>query len=248
MTTEELAQRYSLEARDFWEQSFKGKRGSATHIIKHQAVMRIAVQEKIIFGAPDWIHQGENGIYAMRLEAYSANNPEVVMWSIGEADRSNSHNAVEKKFPIAMCEKRAKDRVTLALLDTFLETPLEIGLSSEIESEDFDKREAEEAEEAEEYELQPLNQQDYDQRVLLFTVVNMQKKAQKEGEEGTAEIKALCHKSFGRDKPQELTPDQLKGFVQHLTEAWSLDNDHLDDCCLQASIDIKDYHYVSDVA
>lgn len=237
MTTEGLIEKYTLKEADFWTQSFGS--GPDRYIIKHDAVMRIAVSEQIVFSAPDWVTTGDNGIYVLTVTARSKKKPEIEIWSCGESNRNNTRNSVEKVYPVAMAEKRAKDRATLALLDWLLETPLENKLYSEIEAADFEKKS--EADDFEDQGSEPLNQQEHDQRVLLLTIASMQEAAQKVGGEGTAEIIVLCQKSFGHGSVRDLTVEQLKEFIQHLTVEWSLDNDQVDACCNQAAINIKDY-------
>ena len=55
---------------------------------------------------------------------------DVVMWKTGEADNKNCKNL----YYFAMAEKRAKDRVCLALINAY-----EYGIYSDVEADDFKK-------------------------------------------------------------------------------------------------------------
>lgn len=98
-----------------------------TLVLYHKAYEVIAAQENIKFDPPTVIEgNGANKIVSLLVVGHMGDRSE---WSIGEAAPSNCAN----KYPYAMAEKRAKDRVIGKL----------VGLAqyvySEDEAEDFKK-------------------------------------------------------------------------------------------------------------
>ena len=81
-----------------------------TPVILHKACEKIAAEYNIIFDAPNMIESDAGSKYAvMCVTGHMGDKTE---WSIGEAAPYNTTN----KYPYAMAEKRAKDRVILKLV------------------------------------------------------------------------------------------------------------------------------------
>jgi len=96
--------RYKLSGSDFWELNRGGKE---LMIIKHNAVERIAMQEKM-----SWTLTIENfapDVVVKCRATWKDNHIE----SFGECTAQNNKNS----FPYAMAEKRAVDRCVLKLLN-----------------------------------------------------------------------------------------------------------------------------------
>ena len=96
--------RYKLSGSDFWELNRGGKE---LMIIKHNAVERIAMQEKM-----SWTLTIENfapDVVVKCCAKWKDNHIE----SFGECTAQNNKNS----FPYAMAEKRAVDRCVLKLLN-----------------------------------------------------------------------------------------------------------------------------------
>lgn len=115
--------RYSVSFDEVW----KIPQGNA-YAVKHKALERIAAEQKIEYSAPQ-IAQIDlaNKIAAVVVFASLGERTE---WATGEAAPGNNKN----QYPLAMAEKRAKDRVILKLLQAHG------ALYSEDEADDF-KRE-----------------------------------------------------------------------------------------------------------
>jgi hypothetical protein len=98
---------FNVDADELWEV----RPGTGTYAIKHAALERVAAEQGISFDPP------------MMLEFHAADKIAVICvtgrkgdradWSIGEAAPYNNKNT----YPFAMAEKRARDRVTLKLLN-----------------------------------------------------------------------------------------------------------------------------------
>lgn len=86
--------------------------GGKNYAIKHKALERIAAEQGIQFEPPKIIEA--NGADKLAAMCVTGRMGERAEWSIGEAAPGNNKNA----YPYAMAEKRAKDRVTLKLLNT----------------------------------------------------------------------------------------------------------------------------------
>jgi hypothetical protein len=82
-----------------------------TPVILHKALEKIAIKENIVFDAPTII---ESNIKEKHVAiCVTGHKDDATAWSIGEAAPYNTTN----KYPYAMAEKRAKDRVILKLLE-----------------------------------------------------------------------------------------------------------------------------------
>lgn len=103
----DFMERYGVASDEIWLVA-----GGKNYAIKHKALERIAADNGIQFEQPKIIEaSGADKIVAMCVTGHMG---ERVEWSIGEAAPANNKNA----YPFAMAEKRAKDRVTLKLLNT----------------------------------------------------------------------------------------------------------------------------------
>jgi hypothetical protein len=97
---------YGLGEKDVWE--LPQKRG--TYLIKHRACETIAAQAGVVFDMPVMLEvDSPNGIASLIVRGVMGERSE---WSIGECSPKNNRNA----YPLAMSEKRAKDRVILKLV------------------------------------------------------------------------------------------------------------------------------------
>ena len=121
MNMKDLAKKYNLTESDYWQESRSKK-----WIITHDACQKIASQEGITY-APPQIINSERDFVRMVV---TGKKGDVVMWKTGEADNKNCKNL----YYFAMAEKRAKDRVCLALINAY-----EYGIYSDIEADDFKK-------------------------------------------------------------------------------------------------------------
>jgi len=82
-----------------------------TPVVLHKALEKIAIHENIVFDAPNII---ESNIKEKHVAiCVTGHKGDTTAWSIGEAAPYNTTN----KYPYAMAEKRAKDRVILKLLE-----------------------------------------------------------------------------------------------------------------------------------
>ena len=82
-----------------------------TPVVLHKALEKIASEENIVFDAPTII---ESNIKDKHVAiCVTGHKGDATAWSIGEAAPYNTTN----KYPYAMAEKRAKDRVILKLLE-----------------------------------------------------------------------------------------------------------------------------------
>lgn len=114
---------YGVLSDEIWEV----RRGGAW-AIKHAALERVAAEQGIIFERPAVLEiNSERGIVCICVFGTFKDRTE---WSIGEAAPSNNKNS----YPAAMAEKRAKDRVTLKLLNAHG------ALYSESEADEFEQR------------------------------------------------------------------------------------------------------------
>lgn len=113
---------YGVSASELWE-----VRGN-TYAIKHKALERVAAEQKIAFGPPTILELSiPEKVAAIIVTGAKGDRSE---WSTGEAAPYNNKNT----YPLAMAEKRAKDRVTLKLLNAHG------ALYSEDEADDFKQR------------------------------------------------------------------------------------------------------------
>jgi hypothetical protein len=100
----EFMERYGVEAADLWEVR------NGAYAIKHKALERVAVEQKVTFDPPTILFIDHKEKSAGLL--ITGRMGERVEWTTGEAGPGNNKNA----YFLAMAEKRAKDRVTLKLL------------------------------------------------------------------------------------------------------------------------------------
>jgi len=121
MNMKDLAKKYNLTKDDYWKEQRSGK-----YIITHDACQKIAHKEGISFAPPQIINSEKDFVRMV----VSAKKGEVVIWKTGEADTKNCKNL----YLFAMCEKRAKDRCTLSLINAY-----QWGIYSDVEADSFAK-------------------------------------------------------------------------------------------------------------
>ena len=121
MNIKELSKKYNLTKDDYWQEPRSKK-----WITTHDTCEKIASIENIIIQPPQIINS-EKDLVRMVV---TGKKGDVVMWKTGEADTKNCKNL----YLLAMAEKRAKDRVCLALINAY-----EYGVYSDVEAEDFKK-------------------------------------------------------------------------------------------------------------
>lgn len=115
-------EKYKIDSDEVWEV----RRGGAW-AVKHAALERVALEQKITFDAPKVLEaNGPEKCAALVVSGAMNGRSE---WSIGEAAPGNNKNA----YPFAMAEKRAKDRVILKLLNAHG------AVYSEAEADEFDQ-------------------------------------------------------------------------------------------------------------
>jgi len=99
-------EKYGIDSDEVWEVR------SGVWAIKHSALERVATEQKIRFDRPAVLEiSTADKIAVMCVFGSMGDRTE---WSIGEAAPYNNKNG----YPAAMAEKRAKDRVTLKLLNS----------------------------------------------------------------------------------------------------------------------------------
>tara|TARA_R110002012_G_C11365620_1_gene581384 strand:+ start:237 stop:662 length:426 start_codon:yes stop_codon:yes gene_type:complete len=111
-------EQYKLDNNDFWDLARGGK---STWIIKHNALEKIAAQEKYT-----WKLEVLNFSPDVVVKCIAESNDRIVE-SLGESSSKNTMNS----YPYAMAEKRAVDRCILKLLNAHAY------LYSESEADDF---------------------------------------------------------------------------------------------------------------
>lgn len=112
-------EKYGVESDEIWEVH------GTTWVVKHKALERVAAQQGIIWEKPELkVCDMAQGFIAILVGGKLGDHTE---YSFGEAAPKNNKNS----YPIAMAEKRAKDRVTLKLLAAHGD------LYSEEEADDF---------------------------------------------------------------------------------------------------------------
>lgn len=118
-TVLEFMEKYHVAHDEIWEVH------GSTWVVKHKALERVAVEVGIIWEKPELkVCDMEKGLTAILVSGRLGDHIE---YSFGEASPKNNKNA----YPIAMAEKRAKDRVILKLLAAHGD------LYSEDEADDF---------------------------------------------------------------------------------------------------------------
>ena len=135
MNIRELADRYELQQSDFWEMKRSGR---SIWIVTHDACERIGHKEEVKILSPEWLAKGEGPTHrwALQLRGYKGETrprEDEMLWTTGEADDKNCKSG----YPIAIAEKRAKDRLILKLINAY-----EDGIYSEVESDDFGRGQA----------------------------------------------------------------------------------------------------------
>jgi hypothetical protein len=115
---------HKIDADEVWE-----VRAGGAWAIKHSALERVAAEKKIVFHEPRTFGTAdlEMKIIGILVTATMGDRTD---WSTGEAAPYNNKNG----YPLAMAEKRARDRVTLKLLNAHGT------LYSEEEAEDFKRQ------------------------------------------------------------------------------------------------------------
>lgn len=116
----EFMARYGVSFDEVW----KIPQGNA-YAVKHKALERVAAEQKIEYSAPQIAQIDLAGKVAAII--VFASMGERSEWATGEASPQNNKN----QYPLAMAEKRAKDRCILKLLQAHG------ALYSEDEAEDF---------------------------------------------------------------------------------------------------------------
>ena len=125
MTVQQLKDWYHLEDQDFWEL----KRGGRTQtIITHSACEKIANRINVVIDQPQWLSCGQNGVWVVQVTGWKMLEPDKKVWTTGESSPDNC----KTQYPVAMAEKRAKDRLILKLVNAS-----ESGLISEIEMDEL---------------------------------------------------------------------------------------------------------------
>ena len=150
MNMRDIQAKYGLSKNDFWQL----KRGlKSIWILTHDAVEKIGSQEGVKILSPTWLAKGEGSTerWALEVRGYIESPPSTggsqgnpispplgrgggrppdseMLWTTGEADTKNC----KTDYPVAICEKRAKDRLILKLIRAYEE-----GIYSESEAEVF---------------------------------------------------------------------------------------------------------------
>lgn len=102
----EFMEKYGVDSDEVWE-----VRSGGAWAIKHLALERVAAEQGITFDRPAILEI--NTKEKIVVLCVFGTLKERTEWATGEAAPSNNKNA----YPAAMAEKRAKDRVTLKLLN-----------------------------------------------------------------------------------------------------------------------------------
>ncbi len=115
---EDFRAKYGVDADEIWEVH------GSTWVVKHKALERVAVEQGIVWLRPSvQVCDLANKIAVICAFGKLGEREE---WSFGEASPANNKNS----YPVAMAEKRARDRVILKLL-------IGNGLYSESEADEF---------------------------------------------------------------------------------------------------------------
>lgn len=100
----EFMAQYQVDSDEIWEVH------GSTWVVKHKALERVAAEQGIVWDRPDLSLCDLAAGFVVVL--VGGKLKERVEFSYGEASPKNNKNA----YPVAMAEKRAKDRVILKLL------------------------------------------------------------------------------------------------------------------------------------
>ncbi len=118
---EDFRAKYGVDADEIWEVH------GSTWVVKHKALERVAVEQGIVWLRPSvQVCDLANKIAVICAFGKLGEREE---WSFGEASPANNKNS----YPVAMAEKRARDRVILKLLVTHG------ALYSESEADEFEQ-------------------------------------------------------------------------------------------------------------
>ena len=199
---EELKKEYGLPESDFWPLPQNKK----VKILSHDGCKKIASQENIEFFDINWINMGERVgkfefVYSLELHAKKAESD----FSVHATGEANSENC-KMAYPVAMAEKRAKDRAILLLVGFS-----ELGVHSEIEGKiaeadnEFDKPSEEASEKA---TVKPSEEASEDRPTMMM----VWPLAQSKGFKSFAELRALMTETLKTEVKDSasLTPAQLK--------------------------------------
>jgi hypothetical protein len=98
--------KYNVDSDEIWEVH------GSTWVVKHKALERVAAEQGIVFEEPKYLPDSDvkQGFVTILVTGRMG---EARTWAFGEAGPKNNKNA----YPVAMAEKRGKDRVILKLLD-----------------------------------------------------------------------------------------------------------------------------------
>lgn len=101
----EFMETYKVDSDEIWEVH------GSTWVVKHKALERVAAEQGVIFEEPKYLPDSDvkQGFVTILVSARIGERRE---WSFGEAGPKNNKNS----YPVAMAEKRAKDRCILKLL------------------------------------------------------------------------------------------------------------------------------------
>jgi len=116
----EFMETYSIASDEIWEVH------GSTWVVKHKALERVAAEQGIVFEEPKYLPDSDvkQGFVTILV---TGRLKEARVWAFGEAGPKNNKNS----YPVAMAEKRGKDRVILKLLD------IHGSLYSEAEADEF---------------------------------------------------------------------------------------------------------------
>jgi hypothetical protein len=124
MNITDLQKKYSLSKDDFWELRRGGK---AMQIISHDACEKIAATENIQLLTIETLNSERDFVRFL----VTMQKGEKKITTVGEADKSNCTSS----YYGAMAEKRGIDRAILKLINAY-----EYGVYSDVESDDFAKK------------------------------------------------------------------------------------------------------------
>jgi hypothetical protein len=103
-TVSEFMERYNIASDEIWEVH------GATWVVKHKALERVAVEQGVVWDRPS-VQVCDLAAKIAVICAFGKLGDRNE-WSFGEASPANNKNS----YPMAMAEKRARDRVILKLL------------------------------------------------------------------------------------------------------------------------------------
>tara|TARA_R100001530_G_C4205695_1_gene125971 strand:- start:55 stop:450 length:396 start_codon:yes stop_codon:yes gene_type:complete len=131
MNIKELADKYNLDANDFWE--FPQKKGM--WILTHDAIEKIMSQENIEVTEWDTLNSEHDLVrFKITMSMPLGSGDVKTVTTIGEADRNNCRT----QYLGCIAEKRGIDRGVLKIINAY-----EYSVFSEIESDDFKNKNVE---------------------------------------------------------------------------------------------------------